>query len=60
MSKHAEALASLVVLANEIENPRIQRPGMQRRREWAKRIDRCVADLAAPQTTTPTDTEVTP
>jgi hypothetical protein len=45
VTARAEALASLLVLANEIEDPRTQRPGMQRRREWAKKIDRCVKTL---------------
>lgn len=48
MSQHVAALAALAALATEIESPRIQRPGMQRRREWAKRIDRCIADLTGP------------
>lgn len=25
-------------IANTLEDPRVQRPGMQRRREWAKRL----------------------
>jgi hypothetical protein len=34
----AETLAPTEVLADEIENPRYQRPGMQRRRLWAARL----------------------
>jgi hypothetical protein len=39
----AEVVARVEALAAEIEDPRTQRPGMQRRREWAKRLRRAAS-----------------
>lgn len=40
--------ADLTALAGEIEDPRFQRPGMQRRRNWATRIHRALAAHTPP------------
>ncbi len=43
-----EARAKGEAVAWDIENPRHQRPGMQRRRQWADRLHRALADGGTP------------